>query len=807
MRRGRRGAALKNWFYYAAGFIRDARLSALLRPLASGLLAIFILMPLGAAVAQDWLDRLESSSRDLKEMTGRIEEGNAGSPVAALFFKECMFRDVEGACSELIRRTDPESQISNWTRGSAHRKRGEIKELRNDACGALADYRSAFSYHPFPNLEEKINALETETKGRCSIEAPQALARLNTDQGVVTVEPEAAVVEPHWVTTIELPPLMRLRKSAHRTPASPPMPVVHPEPAANPQPPPQMQTDEPQEAAAHATPEFEIANAVTFNYVGPRVATEEPKFAEALCPPSPTPVPTHDRTSHQETSALPVRPAAAAPVANAPAEAGNSSAAAPVAYRAQEQRVSQDKALRRTMLPVMTILACALGIAVYLNRRVPEWPDHVSDAFTRLHTRVRLGAARTSPRNVQLEPQPVDRPSGTPGLNGKMLRGVAELTSEPENLRVSAHSETEVNRVAAPTPPEVSARDAPSPIDEMEGKGALERVVETPLGSPVSVETGSKPAATHARASLIASDAALPRKSSLGELWIGPKLLGLIAEGSLKSIEQGSTTLLVVDGDGSLTRNVRQQFRDLEPSATPEHLLLIEPSAAHCAGLFNMFAIDISAPDALAQNQKFNAVFEVETIIYEVLLGSAFTQNNRLALRHFSRLLHALPSADLRSWFDLVAPYSLSQLGDYAMLTGHPETIRYFADATRDQSLDAFAAELRERLARLFSEPDFERLTCGTPRSLSFSEHARAGRLIILSDDLRRMGPERASALMRIFLALVIDLCRATAGGSTFKLPICLLLDNPERLFGPDKVEYQFLINELTSRGVQVMRA
>jgi hypothetical protein len=758
-------------------------------------------------MAQVWLDRLEASSRDLKEMTSRIEEGNAGSPVAALFFKECMFRDVEGACSELIRRTDPESHISNWTRGSAHRKRAEIKELRNDKCGALADYRHAFSYHPFPNLDEKINALETETNGTCPTEAEQAAAHLNADQSGVTIEPDTTAEDPDWVTTIELPPLERSHKIAHRTPTPAPVAITQEAAAANPQPPAQTQTDEPQERTAHAIPEFQIANAVTFNYVGARMAGQELKIAEAPSPQSPAPLLNHDRSSDLTTSALPARPAAAAPVANASAEASTPPAATPVASRAQAQRISQDKTLRQTMLLAMAILACVLGIAVYLNRRVPEWPDHVEDALTRLRTRARPVAERSYPRNDYSEHPPLYRAPITPGFNNETLCGLAEPTGEPEDLPVSAPSETEVNVVAPLAAFEIPVRDAPSPVDEREGSDGLECAVETPPEPLVGVETNSRPTELHPRASLIATDAALPRTTSLGELKIGPKLLGLIAEGSLKSIEQGSTTLLVVDGDGSLTRNVRQQFRDLEPSATPEHLLLIEPSAAHCAGLFNMFAIDVSAPDVLAQNQKFNAVFEVETIIYEALLGSALTQNNRLALRHFSRLLHALPSADLRSWFDLVAPFSLSQLGDYAMLTGHPETIRYFAEATRDEGLAAFAAELRERLAKLLSEPDFERLTCGTPRSLSFSEHARAGRLIIFSDDLQRMGPERVSALIRIFLALVIDLCRATAVGSTFRLPICLLLDNPERLFGPDKAEYQFLINELTSRGVQVMRA
>lgn len=107
--------------------------------------------------------------------TGRSEPPQDS---ATLYFNECIYRSVIGACTALIESQKNEPRANAWSRASAYRARAAMFESRRKPCSALADYRAALALHPFPGLHKKIAEIDRQTDQRCS-ESPALIAARN----------------------------------------------------------------------------------------------------------------------------------------------------------------------------------------------------------------------------------------------------------------------------------------------------------------------------------------------------------------------------------------------------------------------------------------------------------------------------------------------------------------------------------------------------------------------------------------------------------------------------------------------------
>ncbi|MCH9765642.1 MAG: hypothetical protein K0U34_06580 [Alphaproteobacteria bacterium] len=144
------------------------------------------------AYADPWLDRVERNLKRIQSASKYSETVYVGSKAAKSEHQKCVRKGVEEACAQLIWRNPQLLPIGDWAVGTAHIKRGEIREQRGDVSGALEDYRNALEYHQFPNLRARIKRLELRQK-RDAARLVEAAARARAE--AVTVKPSVTTTD------------------------------------------------------------------------------------------------------------------------------------------------------------------------------------------------------------------------------------------------------------------------------------------------------------------------------------------------------------------------------------------------------------------------------------------------------------------------------------------------------------------------------------------------------------------------------------------------------------------------------------
>ena len=89
---------------------------------------------------------------------------------------------------------------------------------------------------------------------------------------------------------------------------------------------------------------------------------------------------------------------------------------------------------------------------------------------------------------------------------------------------------------------------------------------------------------------------------------------------------------------------------------------------------------------------------------------------------------------------------------------------------------------------------------------MTFERHVNAGRLVVFTADIAKLGAAPCRALLRTYLALITSVRFPAISGEGLKLPVYLFLDNAERLFGPAKAEFDFLLKVVGDNGISVIR-
>lgn len=118
------------------------------------------------AYADAWLDRVERNLRRIESASELAEPVRIGSRAAKKAHGKCTRDGDLTACERIIWRQKELLPIEDWAVGTAHIKRGEMREKAGDVDGALEDYRDALSYHSFPHLNGRIKRLTLRQRQR-----------------------------------------------------------------------------------------------------------------------------------------------------------------------------------------------------------------------------------------------------------------------------------------------------------------------------------------------------------------------------------------------------------------------------------------------------------------------------------------------------------------------------------------------------------------------------------------------------------------------------------------------------------------
>ncbi len=100
-----------------------------------------------------------------------LELEDVGSFLGSLYFRECVRRDMVGACKAITENVVAAARVNESARARAHEKLGELYELRGNDCAALIEYKNSLRIQEKEPLRRRVSLIADGLKTAC-VEPP-----------------------------------------------------------------------------------------------------------------------------------------------------------------------------------------------------------------------------------------------------------------------------------------------------------------------------------------------------------------------------------------------------------------------------------------------------------------------------------------------------------------------------------------------------------------------------------------------------------------------------------------------------------
>lgn len=679
---------------------RVLRSRTLLYLLALSLVAM--LPDLRPACAQDdWLD-----SFNVKTFRTDPDFKYVGSFMASLYYRECVMREVLGACAALLNSEDGVGNVDKQILANVRLKRGDIRFRQKEYCGALSDYRNAAELMPQKNIETKIAELVVKSSKSCPSQINQSAnfeTTKNFDERPIYFQTPRRSWLPDEI-------VLSLSATPHEN-------VSHEEPDAR---------------KFHGSVE---ENSQRDTATATVVALRAPDFSNSKHP-EVTPLTTTAEESISNSTRTIAKLSLPAIAPSSAGEAGHllENSKTNLSILLDDYEVIETASLKQ---PLSDIKSPILRVM----RRV------VNEASTF----VILFIFGTSLGMIAILMRGLNVSSGeAPKFSDdrRVRSDIAEDQTPPQNCVDRGCSLGDSGRdLISKNKEEVSG----SLSEESVGEGTDLKSDSTPCEPNKAIAEPKRLAEL-----ALPTERQSAKQKSLISASHAMNSYPFCAEKDLGAISDGTGCLLFVDGDGALTRVLRSEGNTVVPGMSKERMLFISPGAPGLEGLLNLFSPPITVKDALEKRERFNAIFDLQALALEPILGSRFVHTNRVALRHFIKILHATKGASLNTFLNLLEQASLTGLLDEASLSDHDETVDFFQTNAESADFKLFRHEAREKLGKLLADSDFEFLTCPNRKGVrSLADHIGEKAAIIFTPEMLNFGVVKCAMLCRTFIALI----------------------------------------------------
>ena len=597
------------------------------RPIAwlTSLLLLLSCVPAGAE--NSWLSRQTGSG-----VGPRLEMEDVGSFMGSLYFRECIRNEMAAACKALTDGSRADVRANTWAKARAHEKLGQLNELRGDSCAALADYIQSVQLNPTKALKARLNALVDRIGGTCQALPDQqdylnALS-LGTQQSANAGLSNGPWIIPEWTTSIrwaQLPKLERLRllkDLGHQIPVT------------------AAQTFFGQEIEA-VDPLTVLLNIRSIELDRDNIVTSF--WAENGNRPI-------EATSAHDGQISATRPCNPSDVAIrldcSPLMTGSLPNFVPVNFSVLTKNGPATGDVP-TIILSLAVLVLLSGFVFVVART--SWPG------------ARQGARARAPRVGQRVV--IDDLSGRidtlrSGLTTRLQHRAEEAINFDEIDRTKSGEPDATADVLYPSRQEpVLAGERPDTVNSLERiiefsvDRSVDRAVELDrvLGllqeeleeAPNNIQPRIQPKSADSRGSDSACDRLTDR--------------GAKVESHLIALNDPPGALLILDGDGRVTKELQASQAIISLSDRAKPYLLVTPEAAETAGLLNPFVDSGLGSDPLIRQHYLSAKFDLHAWIFDAMFGVSFVSQNQNTLRHFSNMLVRLPNASFRTWQDLIS--------------------------------------------------------------------------------------------------------------------------------------------------------
>lgn len=832
---------------------RNARLKCfgLVALVSSGLLVGFIAASSHAG-ADAWLDRVERNLRRIESASRYTEPAGAGSKLATKAHRACIYDSDKEACEKLIWRSPELLPVRDWAVGTAHVKRGELREQKGDVPGAVEDYRDALGYHAFLNLPARIKRLELRLKrDRQRATKSKAEQKSSPSQSVAKSTPASPndlqrdprhpiVVVDGWAATVaDKDQKAELAKSAAAT-----EPSVQSAPVSN-----QSEVTADQPSADQASP---VSDTVLTgqNGVESKPESVDPD-ADRISPPTPVRIartqpsenpgvaarfiPGRTVLSTGAEAAEDTRPAADSPADSAATGVSHQPARHEVPAHAEQQRpvklqFNVNAEVARSLERVRSKTTEVLTTSALQDRpgyqKQAQQRSLMSLAVMLMATIMLLSTVAVArgwrpsfptggPRQQRKPMLSVDdlenliknRTAETLAMRSPPRIGHPPTVGAPVQVKVvteaTVNNEGEAN-VDTPMPAErkkTANGNAPEvPVTKAEGgaqsagRGKHSDRTQSPIVADTRTATESRPG--------VVERASVTRKTTPKTTLDGldSSLLRRVSYGAASTIVVGSGPASLISDD--LIAKVDEARR----SELLERSHIWDASRKELSGVLNPFAHVGTTEDPLVARQRFNAAFELYGAVFETIFGARFVYDQKVMLRHLMMILHALPNASLKTLYNLLeAPRSLEPLHEALAEVDNVAARLFFTTVFTSDEFSDKADFMRSCLAPVVENDLAAHLCCGVSESVPLQDVFEDGRLVLMGLDPDLVSPINHAVIVRCLLSVMAMQRFVENSANTGEIAVTVYLPNLTDQIGGSEADADFLLSQVKSAGYNVL--
>ncbi len=233
----------------------------------------------------------------------------------------------------------------------------------------------------------------------------------------------------------------------------------------------------------------------------------------------------------------------------------------------------------------------------------------------------------------------------------------------------------------------------------------------------------------------------------------------------LEAVAEGKRTVIVLDSQGDLIRNVSSLARFAPGGALHERIVLIDPTDVEYPVSLNLFDVGVERLkryEALERERLTNSVLELYDFVLGSLLEAEMTQKQSVVFRYVTRLMLHIPDATIHTLRQLMEPGSEQTFAaDIARLTGIMR--EFFEKEFPSKEFDQTKTQVLRRLWGMLENRTFERMFSHPRSKLDFFAEMNAGKVILINTAKDLLKAQGSEIFGRFFIAMIAQAAQERA--------------------------------------------
>lgn len=257
----------------------------------------------------------------------------------------------------------------------------------------------------------------------------------------------------------------------------------------------------------------------------------------------------------------------------------------------------------------------------------------------------------------------------------------------------------------------------------------------------------------------------------------------------LKSVAEGSASIVVIDSQGDLIKNIAGLKLFAAGQPLDGKLCLIDPTDIEYPVQLNLFSLGMSRLDSyskLDRERLLNSVIELYDFVLAALLGAEMTSKQSVVFRFVTRALLQIPGATVHTLLELMEPGGDQKYQEHiSKLQGAARS--FFANEFNSAQFAETKRQVLRRLYGILENQTFERMFSHPKSKLDLFTEMNSGKVILINaakDLLKQNGTE---VFGRFFIALI---AQAAAERATLpphqRLPTFVYIDECQDYIAKD---------------------